>query len=84
LPKILIHSQCSRAAPTYKALCELGKALKTPFLCDYLLLESLRRYLEAVDAKYYRWHKHLLFELKCFWFCRRKVQGGKLNSFTAS
>ena len=29
--------------PTYKALCELGKALKTVFLCEYLLLESLRR-----------------------------------------
>jgi S1-C subfamily serine protease len=28
--------------PTYKALCELGKALKTVFLCEYLLLESLR------------------------------------------
>ena len=29
--------------PTYKALAELGKALKTCFLCDSLRLESLRR-----------------------------------------
>jgi TnpA family transposase len=29
--------------PTDKALAELGKALKTSFLCDYLRLESLRR-----------------------------------------
>ena len=29
--------------PTYKALGELSKAVKTAFLCDYLRLESLRR-----------------------------------------
>jgi TnpA family transposase len=29
--------------PTYRALCELGKALKATFLCEYLRLESLRR-----------------------------------------
>lgn len=29
--------------PTYRALTELGKALKTTFLCEYLRLESLRR-----------------------------------------
>ena len=29
--------------PTYKAFAELGKALKTKFLCDYVRLESLRR-----------------------------------------
>ena len=32
--------------PTYKALCELGKALKTVFLCEYLQLESLRREIQ--------------------------------------
>jgi TnpA family transposase len=32
--------------PTYKALCVLGKALKTVFLCDYLQLESLRREIQ--------------------------------------
>jgi len=29
--------------PTYKALAELGKAVKTAFLCRYLHTEALRR-----------------------------------------
>jgi TnpA family transposase len=36
-------TRSNRQHPTYKALAELGKALKTSFLCDYLRLESLRR-----------------------------------------
>jgi TnpA family transposase len=29
--------------PTYKAFAELGKAIKTIFLCQYLHREELRR-----------------------------------------
>ncbi|MED3069659.1 Tn3 family transposase [Bacillus thuringiensis] len=29
--------------PTYRALCELGKAIKTIFLCEYLHFEEIRR-----------------------------------------
>lgn len=33
--------------PTYQALAELGKALKTTFLCRYLHEESIRREIHA-------------------------------------
>jgi TnpA family transposase len=32
--------------PTYKALAELGKELKTTFLCRYLQSEALRREIQ--------------------------------------
>lgn len=53
LQRILIYSERPRAAP-YKALCELGKALKTAFLRHSLLLESpsrvISRELTANDS----------------------------------
>ena len=36
-------TQANVQHPSYKALAELGRALKTTFLCDYLRMESLRR-----------------------------------------
>ncbi len=36
-------TQHNRQHPTYQALSELGKAIKTLFLCRYLASESLRR-----------------------------------------
>ncbi|MBK8986441.1 MAG: Tn3 family transposase [Chloroflexi bacterium] len=32
--------------PTYKALSELGRAIKTVFLCNYLMHESVRREIQ--------------------------------------
>jgi TnpA family transposase len=40
-------TQANVQHPTYRALVELGRAVKTTFLCDYLRLESLRRDIHA-------------------------------------
>jgi TnpA family transposase len=32
--------------PTYRAICELGKAIKTIFLCEYLHSEEIRREIQ--------------------------------------
>jgi TnpA family transposase len=42
--------------PTYTALCELGKALKTTFICEYLRLESLRREIHEGLEVIERWN----------------------------
>ena len=36
--------------PTYKALAELGRAIKTVFLCRYLRLESFRRVHQGLNV----------------------------------
>ncbi len=40
-------TQANVQHPTYRALVELGRALKTAFLCDNFRLESLRREIHA-------------------------------------
>ena len=42
-PALAAPNSLASLGPTYKAPAELGKALKTRFLCDYVRLESLRR-----------------------------------------
>jgi TnpA family transposase len=42
--------------PTYRALAETGKALKTIFLCDYLTSEALRREINSALQVVEQWN----------------------------
>lgn len=42
--------------PTYQALAELGKAVKTIFLCQYLHFEALRQEIQDGLNVFERWN----------------------------
>ncbi len=54
-------TQTEREHPTYAALRELGKVIKTLFLCEYLSSESLRREIEEGLNIVENWHSANLY-----------------------
>lgn len=44
--------------PTFEAFSELGRALKTIFLCDYLMREDVRIEIHALIASLFGLHQH--------------------------
>jgi TnpA family transposase len=67
--------------PTYKALCELGKALKTMFLCEYLQLEpAAARDSRGLERGRELEQRQRLHPIRQRWRVRQQPVGGSGDS----